>query len=183
MSSTIDWSKAPEGAMQAHAKTDAVDWYYCDTSGIYKWDESLSSWLKLSDREVILLRSSLAYIQQRPIEPQEPTKWNGEGLPPVGTVCELNWGGGVWKRCTVFAHRPNANGGIDALADIEGDWTFSSRPSMFRPIKTAKQIAAEERSAAVDEMMKTFYQGNTVVGGADGFNALYNAGYRKVEQP
>ncbi|MNE98933.1 hypothetical protein D3C81_1180680 [compost metagenome] len=52
----------------------------------------------------------------------------------------------------------------------------------FRPIRTPEQIAAEERSAAICEM-------STVVGAPlskltvpEVLEALYDAGYRKVER-
>lgn len=31
-------------------------------------------------------------------------EWNGEDLPPVGTVCEYLWDEGEWRKCEVVAH-------------------------------------------------------------------------------
>lgn len=187
MSSTIDWSKAPEGAthyvqgsIAPWEKRDGDDWYYFRNRD--------RSWTKLigpdmhGERRIEVAKLT---IVERPTEPQEPTPWNGEGLPPVGTVCEFRWGVAAWKRCTVFAHRPNANGGIDALVDIECDWTFSSSPTRFRPIKSAEQIAAEERGAAINEMVNVWRRtmGRFAVEEHGLAEMLYDAGYRKVEQP
>lgn len=179
MSSTIDWSKAPEWANAVVVSLDGALFWVEQFGGISKRQRFGH---ESPDISVAKMTGGHGWnlVAERPTE---PAPWNGECLPPVGTVCEMYWGSGRWRRAEVFAHKPNANGGVDALVEVDGDWSYSTNPSSFRPLKTAEQIAAEERSAAVDEMMKTFYQGNTVVGGADGFIALYNAGYRKVEQP
>jgi hypothetical protein len=53
------------------------------------------------------------------------------------------------------------------------------REEGFRPIKTAEQIAAEERLQAIDEMQRdSGWQGK---GGGCPFAALYDKGYRKPE--
>ena len=48
--------------------------------------------------------------------------------------------------------------------------------SLFRPIKTYKQIKAEERLHAINEMLSSVDRYSTL---KDIMCALYNAGYRK----
>lgn len=187
MSSTIDWSKAPEGATHCvqgsvapWEKRDGDDWYF--------FRERYHDWVRLlgvdtrGDRRIEV--SKLTIIE-RPTEPQEPTPWNGEGLPPVGTACEFYCGSGYvnWRKGTIFAIKTNANGRVDALIDFGGDWSFSHSPDAFRPYKSDEQIAAEERSAAIQDMAAVFFGAAAGTANDVSFGALYDAGYRKVEQP
>lgn len=75
--------------------------------------------------------------------PVEPAQWDGEGLPPVGVDCEV-LRLGQWIKCRIFAHRYGR-----ALFDFEGGWGDCDELARFRPIKTAEQLAAEQREAAV----------------------------------
>lgn len=109
----------------------------------------------------------------------ESKEWSGEGIPPIGTVCEFlkhakyktSWikvrvvfiGGNL----IVFEHGANGNEFSEQITEVS-----------FRPIKTPEQHAAEERLHAIDEMM-------TLVGRyctfKDVMGFLYDAGYRKTE--
>lgn len=31
-------------------------------------------------------------------------EWDGEGVPPIGTVCEYHWAADEWRRCEVVGH-------------------------------------------------------------------------------
>lgn len=127
---------------------------------------------------VIVTRAQWQEARDALANPKQ-VQWNGDGLPPVGTVCEYKRGS-KWEKVEVFAVKPNVNGSTSALFTYEcGTWTACAEPSFFRPIRTPEQIAAEEREQAIAEMAKT-------VRGATGFGinlaaraALYDAGYRK----
>ncbi len=70
--------------------------------------------------------------------------WNGEGLPPAGTACEYKRPHG-WRKVKVFAVKPNYNDSDSALFTFEdGMWGACDQPSMFRPARTAEQVANEE---------------------------------------
>jgi len=120
--------------------------------------------------------------------------WTGDGLPPVGTVCEfagfnpeetLPTDPRVGDQVTVIAHFKS--GSIDVAA-----FTFYAAPEFkylqvaqgaygcFRPIRTAEQIAAEEREKAVDEMFDIWSQAD---GSRQAFATIYDIGYRKQVQP
>ena len=106
-------------------------------------------------------------------------KWSGEGIPPIGTVCEYlkhakyktSWIKVkvvfIGENLIVFEHGANGNEFSEQIADVS-----------FRPIKTPEQIAAEKRSAEIKEMFE-------IASGFRGFldiiESLYDAGYRKTE--
>lgn len=119
----------------------------------------------------------------------EVKPWDGEGLPPVGTVCEfagfnpeetLPSDPMVGDRVTVIAHFKS--GSLDVAA-----FTFFAPPEFeylqvaqgaygcFRPIRTPEQIAAEEREVAICAMMEVCSELPCRQSCAD----LYDAGYRK----
>nr|WP_314614159.1 hypothetical protein [uncultured Pseudomonas sp.] len=94
-------------------------------------------------------------------------QWNGEGLPPVGVDCEY-FDGGEWMRCEVVAHRNNA---AVVLSDCY-EPAFVSQQEL-RPIRTPDQVAAEERTKAIDELVKV-----TCINRGEAAK-IYDAGYRK----
>lgn len=119
--------------------------------------------------------------------------WDGEGLPPVGTVCEfagfnpeetLPTDPRVGDQVTVIAHFKS--GSIDVAA-----FTFYAAPEFeylqvaqgaygcFRPFRTAEQIASEERHRVVLQMQNDA----SCHANKDLFEKLYDAGYRKQVQP
>lgn len=73
--------------------------------------------------------------------------WTGEGLPPVGTVCEVDYCES-WQRCEVVAHFRQRCGMVAAFTVdlVDGAKSLDAFGSeSFRPIRTPEQIAAEER--------------------------------------
>lgn len=118
--------------------------------------------------------------------PVAATEWDGEGLPPVGTVCEFNGGESVpedpWDpdlqvgdQVEIIAHFDGGNGDIlaaftfhtmninrGAVAVEQGRW------GCFRPIRTPEQIATEQ---ALREIEQLYAEGGPA--------AVYDAGYRK----
>ena len=179
MSEQIDWSKAPEWATHALEK-------------LHEPDRNLVYWSFFVDGEHRVEPNGLWYhpdgyriIQSRPTTPS----WSGEGLPPVGTVCELRVHKLTeWSAAKIeFAYRnvivwdwvgePAVNGLCTAYAhDVE-----------FRPIRTTEQIEADEREAAIERACSDIEKQ------MEGFNvqlsyslairatieAMIDAGYRK----
>jgi hypothetical protein len=129
----IDWSKAPEGATHGRKTYAGFDWYkvvdgnFCCSSRHGHWEPAVTS---------------MSMCEIRPIA----TEWMGEGLPPVGTVCEINYAE-EWMRCEVIYHF-NARAEMVAAAIVDiGDVRTVTQAiaECFRPIRTAEQIAADER--------------------------------------
>lgn len=117
-------------------------------------------------------RASFSYVTPR------PAPWTGEGLPPVGTVCEYQtWVNREWKKTKVLAH--HLGFAVHSWSVDGDDMEVDSAPAQdFRPLSTPEQIAAEEREAALKEMI-------ALVGGSSrrSAEALYDAGYRKQPAP
>lgn len=172
MRDTIDWSKAPEGA--THINQFGGRWIKHLGNGQHQfWDGA--EW-----------EMGSGCMDNRYIKRPEPDAWAGEGLPPVGAVCEHKRVH-EWQKVEVFAVKPNYNGSHTALFTYEnGCWAGCAEPSFFRPVRTSEQIAAEERGGEIDALcsdivshyeapkMSEHYQGLAT--------ALHKAGYRKVAQ-
>lgn len=100
--------------------------------------------------------------------------WDGSGFPPIGTVCVYPRAeGDEWRKCEIVAHYFAGVAAVDVLDST----AVCMLASLFRPIKTPEQIAAEERLHAIDEM------NDLILGwGVEKrmLAALYDAGYRKT---
>lgn len=111
-------------------------------------------------------------------EQYEATQWNGEGLPPVGTLIEVNSQRHGWIEATVTAVTDNwivakySDGAEFAGCHrmLKGGLFIDCRET-FRPLRT-------ERDKAVKEMLKVF-SSNAATGTTAAMGALYDAGYRK----
>lgn len=100
-------------------------------------------------------------------------EWNGEGLPPVGTVCEyLEDGNGDWEEVTIVEidHRLDYQ-----FAVFHGDKGYSGdrRTELFRPIRTPEQITAEERETADIDAIHAFVLGRFGISDRDAAKDLY----------
>lgn len=168
LATDIDWSKAPEGATHFHPGNAKYSphWvkkgYFCVTDFEHK------GWV----REVA--GTPLDECVNRPTTPQ----WNGEGLPPVGVVCEHEGTESArkpWIEVEILAHAQVR--GFDVAVFQYGDSISYSSATHFRPIKTQAKIAAEEREAAIQAMIAACpYPGSNST--AIDCAALYDAGLR-----
>lgn len=123
--------------------------------------------------------------------PKKQGVWDGEGLPPAGLDVEVMQGGFPsvafdWQACKVLAINIGSDERPQVITrDFHGDVAiyYPGIDSVyFRPIKTAEQVAAEEREKAIEEMVFGVCGcepdgGNTSAFMMCGF--LYDAGYRK----
>lgn len=119
--------------------------------------------------------------------------WTGEGLPPVGTVCERMWSSGpaTYVKIRVLAHDEGQavyrflEGGrsFDVQADAQGSGD-SLNNQIFRPARTPAQLAAEEREKAIEFMMQmTSSLGHSDVSKKILFGELYDKGLRFEVKP
>jgi hypothetical protein len=110
---------------------------------------------------------------------ERPAGWAGEGLPPVGTVCECRstLTGDDWKEVEILAHF-KAPGAVAAFVPTSGYRQVAQAiAGCFRPIRSPDQIAAEERKGAIHEMVDHLKRWTSV---QELCGHLYDAGYRKV---
>lgn len=164
---SIDWRKAPDWANQVGASTSGFAWIGEDRYMFFETNV-LRRWGAHGSREPEFFH----LIDSRTSE------WTGEGLPPVGTVCEHRTGPGMsWSNATVLAYGDKKV----FYRDQDGhEWTRLYDEIDFRPIRTAEQIAAEEREKAIADMaalsplLDKGWSRRVC-------EAVYEAGYRKQE--
>ena len=120
-------------------------------------------------------------------------EWDGEGLPPVGSTCEHSTddnkndsADGGWKKVKIVGHHQFHNDDYLCAVWVSGtDVNYSSEGEHFRPIRTAEQVAAEEREKAIDKLVDVFESAalkqNYDMRG--GIAAIYDAVYRKEKKP
>lgn len=112
--------------------------------------------------------------------------WTGDGLPPVGTVCEYSCCQDEAEDFPIRHWRKGDKLEVLAVRNVYGRQVpivFNSRhmtasalmPDFISPIRTPEQIAAEEREIAICEMMEVCNELPCRQSCAD----LYDAGYRK----
>lgn len=122
---------------------------------------------------------------------QADPEWTGEGLPPVGTECEINHADLGWINCEIVAHKKMKCGGkTHAIAWIDGNNLDHSQGIRFRPIKTPEQIraesiAAEERKKNIEKIQEIYEVSMSPSrrghASRPAIEALYDAGLRFVE--
>lgn len=117
--------------------------------------------------------------------------WNGEGLPPVGLDVEIKRGNCTWidgdewqigKTATVMASFLNSRDVEMASVQFPGGHCECILARCLSPIRTAEQVAAEEREKAIKDMMEVTSDGISCIGQDDAL-ALYKAGYSKEKKP
>lgn len=145
----IDWSKAPEGAthwdsgmnnrVAGWMKLEDGVWYWWPAENAFscpkKWHASLNQ-----------------HMVQTEVFVERPAPWKGEGLPPVGTVCEamlpsMNF---QWAEAVVVWHHPEHE---NSAVVVHGGGRLTGWSSTFRPIRTPEQIAEEARIAELNLMI------------------------------
>ena len=107
-------------------------------------------------------------------------EWSGVGLPPIGMAsCEYLGAHQYdeWTVVNIFAHY-----GHTVFVDFGDGWRAEKDSSRFRPIKTAEQLAEEERKSQILDMIDSFGT-DTAIWGRDAVmeicGHLWEYGYRK----
>lgn len=112
-----------------------------------------------------------------------PQEWSGEGPPPVGIKVMTDLGT-VMTECEVIGYYQKRDGGeswvVVALptASKESRFIADRLVSQVFPVRTADQVAAEEKKAAIEQTIKDL----KAVNGCGWYSIaedLYDAGYRK----
>ena len=168
----IDWSKAPEGA--THHNQFAGRWIKHFGNGNYQFLSGVE-W-----------EMGFGCMDSRYVQKPEQSAWTGEGLPPVGTVCEASNGGtSVFFKCEVVAVHYATGRPILKTEGFGGPSALTLAPECwkFRPIRTPEQIAAEERERAIDDLCASIVSHYEAPKMSEHYlglaRALHDAGYRK----
>lgn len=120
-------------------------------------------------------------------------EWDGVGLPPVGLDVEIKRGNCTWidgdewqigKTATVMASFLNSRDIEMASVQFPGGHCECILARCLSPIRTAEQVAAEEREKAINLMIDdTSILTGTISDRRTMARQLYDAGYRKETKP
>lgn len=170
----IDWSRAPEDATHWHDEYDCyvACWvkeqegqrYYSRADGLSgKW---------MIDRNPLPIEKCIPRHVAQPA-------WSGEGLPPVGTVCEYQRNDVSYRQEWVKVTTKYFGKEMVVLEHSASgeEYVEQAASCVFRPTSTPEQIAAEELKAAIDEMSEVTQGAHDWL---QAFQKLHLAGYRKV---
>lgn len=125
--------------------------------------------------------------------------WNGEGLPPVGTVCEFFVPCDVLRNAMLWKKELEHGAKVEIIHHYDtgicpvavfkfevdfGHMVEQAGEGCFRPIRTTEQIEREERRAGIDQMyLDSKPEGSPPPKLHDALHALWMAGYRKQVKP
>ncbi|MDU8420261.1 hypothetical protein RYA60_18550 [Pseudomonas syringae] len=143
---TIDWSKAPNWATgQGKVDDDGLTVWVGEECYSYttKPDDTFY-WASSKANLAYRHRSELRCLIER------PASWNGEGLPPVGAIVERAFSHSTWKLTTICGH--STDGAYAAFYDGDGLMGWADKCKL-RPIRTAEQIAEDQKKQEVQELM------------------------------
>lgn len=150
--SGIDWRKAPEWAECVIRSSD-------DELGTLYWAEP---WGTIDGKRCVVGSESLRLDSNAIANTagnkhswilvvSRPVIWSGEGLPPVGTVCEWHPNQDGWVKVEILGHN-----GEETWFRRDGHTSSETclRMAFFRPIRTPEQIADENREKAARELFE-----------------------------
>jgi hypothetical protein len=170
----IDWSDAPEGATHYNPHDISTPWRMLGTDD-FGWWWNGGTWLPVLGKF-----APLTYIAK-------PSPWTGEGLPPVGAVCEVLWNESRMEYLRTKVFGVNEHGQPIHRFD-EGPKKYEYQADVlvtplgtrvFRPLRTPEQIAAEAREKAIEEMWSVYWKPEAPTT-KEALGLLYDAGYRKL---
>lgn len=174
METVIDWSKAPEGATHWTPYSSVVCQFLKFDKKWFWFGEGWTEYGPGND----WMTKQLSGVVSRP-----ETVWTGEGLPPVGTVCEF-----MKHNAEPVPDGQWTVGDIRYVSDcyviIGGnrcEHAHHPRNCSFRKIRTPEQIAAEERDKELQEFTHQIYC-DIQMEPRDA-ELLFNRGYRKQVAP
>ncbi|HFQ8088838.1 TPA: hypothetical protein ACHS7S_005711 [Pseudomonas aeruginosa] len=127
------------------------------------------------------------------IETREQSSWDGQGLPPVGTVCIVEPHNTMWGFSSTSGYERKIlayYGEYVWLGHAETPLETTRIDKVdFRPLRTPEQIAADGRKKAIQQMQA---DANVSFGAGElmtpkeyvemAIVALYDAGYRRQEE-
>ncbi|MCO2196613.1 hypothetical protein FA389_08005 [Pseudomonas aeruginosa] len=178
---SIDWSKAPEGA--THWEPTGPEFH---EGWMRKVGDKWSYWLEgskvwgLSGPACCVSAEREATFEARPQE-----TWDGQGLPPVGTVCIVEPHNTMWGFSSTSGYERKIlayYGEYVWLGHAETPLETTRIDKVdFRPIRSPEQIAAEEREKAISEMLDLYNSAYWPMTSKQFCEILFDAGYRRQE--
>ncbi len=183
---SIDWSKAPIATHYTPPLDDSGMWVavFWRKEG----DKFAEAWQVLDDGSLSNIQGPLVTKETLESMVVRPIPWNGEGFPPVGVPIEAkhknaqpDWARpgfyetvivAIGKQLVIFEADGNGCEKVGLLSDY-----------IFRPVRTAEQIAAEEREATLTDIALLMGKDPERPMIREMAAILWDAGYRKQVQP
>ncbi|WP_289366065.1 hypothetical protein [Pantoea stewartii] len=102
-------------------------------------------------------------------------KWDGEGLPPVGTRCEYNSESRGWVVCEILLYRKTV---VIMESDIEGEGITMThtKNAEFRPIRTE----AERKRKEIAQQMCTLFGNGIEIDEKEGYGKAWLDAYDAI---
>lgn len=154
MSNQPNWDKAPEGANLFWTnRWSCHPWFKRENGRLYNFYEPEGVWHNMGDamndvdpnsfieRPTINQQLTVPVVKEKfttekvVCSKTEPTTWDGQGLPPIGTECEARTASG-WLKSIILYHGTGQCLGLVAVV-----FWFNGNENLawcreFRPIKT-----------------------------------------------
>lgn len=154
------------GPKENTVKNESLGGWYLG-EGVWSASDAFTN-CELADdcRDAIVTREQWQAAVDALNKPTAPA-WNGDGPPPVGAVCELS----VSHKFTegtrleefpagtrlLVGGYANFGGHDVAVVVVSGrHFTGTILPGLLRPIRTAEQIAADEKRAGIESIVEAF---------------------------
>jgi len=165
------WKDAPEGATHWGVKHGAYvgGWYSETGAGVWFWLPAENTrkdrivwngplWRPHHPEDLLIPRPEL-----------ENPEWDGEGLPPVGTVCEFSRGSWCpWGAVEVIGHY---KGRVAHVTETDfGPQVDFGEPSMYRPLRSHRERVIDEAMSVASPYIDSRATAEKMAG------ALYDAG-------
>lgn len=187
---SIDWSKAPEGATHFSEGNPRSGKYPAWWRPCQEHAKQFECWAIGTSYRCEKWQPGPFFLPDNAVK----REWTGEGLPPVGTVCEfasLGVHAATWRKVEILAHFMGNSTMVAVYVPVEGDRACDQAIAQcFRPIRTPEQIAAEEREKVIKTMIEDSrpdYSAGELLKSSEyvecAISALYDAGYRKRVAP
>jgi len=136
MTNKPDWKTAPADAQFYHFggfRKHENGEYFC-------WHRG--NWHRSRRYEDINIHKWRFDFEMRP-ESSTP-EWTGQGLPPVGTVCDMYWGGCFHAEVEIIQYRRGANQVVFWNKDKDHVDTADMPTASFEPIKSDRDKWIDE---------------------------------------
>ncbi|WP_073667463.1 hypothetical protein [Pseudomonas aeruginosa] len=120
------------------------------------------------------------------IETREQSSWDGQGLPPVGTVCIVEPHNTMWGFSSTSGYERKIlayYGEYVWLGHAETPLETTRIDKVdFRPLRTPEQIAAEERRKSILHLANILIDSRGQCNEYSQAEAIFDAGYRRQEE-
>lgn len=182
--SNIDWNKAPEDTTHYGPKTEEFNEHW------FRVEPAIAGWSMWHNGKWI----SVGALKKERFDTlvSRPSEWTGEGLPPVGTELEVGFACEdfeIWHKglCVAVGEDPEGRTDFCVVKVGKKIAMYTTEAKRMRPIRTAEQIAAEEREQAASDLFSSLCPDGKWHKFPEEGKAVYRsaiaAGWRKQVQP